>query len=222
MPVKYKFGLINSLLHRCYSLVSCYEKFHLEIIKLRDIMKNNGYPVKIFDKCVSKFLMKIFVRKPEIHSAKRKDISLFLPYLGAKSLSLRSELVKIVSKSIPFCKLNVVFKSSNRLGNYFHFKDRIPKSLISGVVYKYSCDQCNSVYIGKTKRYWEKRLEEHLSISALTGKPMKTFKAWPPMDHSKSCEGSQFSRDSFSIIGRHECNPNLNKQVESAKLYLFT
>mgnify|MGYP001383784143 CR=1 FL=1 len=237
MPIEYKFGLINTLLHRCYTLVSSYEMFHLEVVKLKDIIKNNGYPVKIFDKCVQKFLMKIFECKPPIHTVKRKEISLFLPYLGKISLVLRSNLVKIVSKSFPSYKLNVIFKSANRLGSYFNFKDKIPKSLISGVVYKYLCNRCNSVYIGKTKRYWEKRLEEHLSVSALTGKPMKTQQVWPPMEHSKSCQGSTLSRERFCIVGRekndfllkiqesikiYQCNPTLNKQNESTRLYLFT
>ena len=237
MPIEYKLGLISTLLHRCYTLVSSYEIFHLEVVKLKGIIKNNGYPVKIFDKCVQKFMMKIFEQKSPIHTAKRKEISLFLPFLGRASLVLRSSLVKTVSKSFPSCKLKVVFKSTNQLSSYFNFKDRIPKSLISGVVYKYLCNRCNSVYIGKTKRYWEKRLEEHLSVSALTGKPMKTHQVWPPMEHSKSCEGSTLARERFSIVGRekqdyllkiqesikiYQCNPALNKQHESTKLYLFT
>ena len=237
MPINYKLGLINSLLHRCYHLVSNYERFHNEVVKLQGIMVNNGYPVKVFDKCVNKFLMRLFTQKPAVLTAERKEISLVLPYLGAKSLSLRTNLVRLISKSFPYCKLTVIFKSSNRLGNYFKFKDRIPKSLLSGVIYRYLCDRCNSVYIGKTKRYYEKRLEEHLSISALTGKPMKTFQIWPPMEHSKCCEGNNFTRDRFSVIGHqkqdfllkiqesltiYECKPGLNKQCESTPLYLFT
>ena len=31
----------------------------------------------------------------------------------------------------------IVFRSQNKLANTFHFKDRIPKELISGVVYKF-------------------------------------------------------------------------------------
>ena len=71
----------------------------------------------------------------------------------------------------------------------------------------------------------------------LTGKAMKTCQVWPPMEHSRSCEGSNLSCDRFTIAGRerqdfllkiqesikiYECNPNLNKQNESTKLYLFT
>ena len=33
------------------------------------------------------------------------------------------------------CALKLVFKKKTRLGNNFHFKDRIPKNLTSGVIY---------------------------------------------------------------------------------------
>ena len=153
------------------------------------------------------------------------------------SFVLRSNLIKSVSKSFPSYKLKVIFKSTCNIGSYLNFKDKIPKSLISGVVYKYTCNRCNSVYVGKTKRHWEKRLEEHLSISALTGKHMKTQQIWPPMEHSEVCPGSKLERNSFKIVGRekldfhlkiqeslriYQWNPILNKQNESTKLYLFT
>ena len=217
MPLEYKFGLIRTLLHRCFALVSSYEIFHLEVNKLRNIIECNGYSSNIIDKCINKFLMNKFTSKPQIHQCKRKEITLTIPFLGTASLVLRSNLMKMLPKSFPYCKLRVVFKSSNRLSNYFNFKDKIPKSLLSGVVYRYQCDRCNSVYIGKTKRYWEKRLQEHLSISALTGKEMKTFQTWPPMEHcqSSNCKG-EISRDNFTIIGRQKVDYLLKIQ-ESLK-----
>ena len=124
MPIEYKFGLIHTLLHRCFTLVSSYDNFHLEVVKLKEIMNNNGYPLKLIDKCIYKFLIKKCERKPAIQTAKRKEISLFLLFLGKTSLVVRTNLVKLISKSLPFCKLRVVFKSSNRLGSYFNFKSR--------------------------------------------------------------------------------------------------
>ena len=235
MPPEYKLGLISTLLYRCFTLVSCYEKFHLEVVKLKEIINKNGYPMRVIDSCIKKFLMKRFKVKPTVHTVEKKDVFLLLPYLGTSSLTLRTNLIKLFSRSLSFCKIRVVFKSSNRLGNYFNFKDKIPTSLISGVVYRYKCGRCNSAYIGKTKRYWEKRLSEHLSISALTGKPLKCFKEWPPMTHSKKC-GSDYSRENFSFICRenndfllkikesitiYQSKPSLNIQGESVKLYLY-
>ena len=44
MPVAYKFGLVYTLLHRSFSICSSYEKFHEEIVLLKDIFKKNEYP----------------------------------------------------------------------------------------------------------------------------------------------------------------------------------
>ena len=235
MPVEYKRGLIFTLLHRCFSLVSSYENFHLEVFKLKQIINKNGFPVKVIDKCINLFLKKKYEIKHPVSTVPKKEITMYLPYLGTTSLALRTSLTKVVSKSLPFCKIRVVFKSSTRLSSFFSFKDKIPQSLISGVVYKYQCSRCNSAYIGKTIRYYETRLSEHLSVSALTGKPLTTFQEWPPMTHSVSCN-SKISRDDFCIIGHekidyllkikeslaiYEKNPTLNNRSESIKLYLF-
>ena len=39
-------------------------KFHLEVAKLKEILLKNGYPRKIIDACVFKFLNKFFEPKP--------------------------------------------------------------------------------------------------------------------------------------------------------------
>ena len=235
MPIEYKQGLISTLLHRSFTLVSSYENFHLEVVKLKDIINKNGYPVKVIDKCINIFLNKQYEIKPPVLTAEKKNLTLFLPYLGKTSLELRTNLIKLVNKTIPCCKLRIVFKSSNRLSSYFSFKDKLPSSLTSGVIYHYQCSRCNSAYVGKTVRHYETRLGEHLSLSPLTGKPVKTFQDWPTMSHSLRCK-SDISRDNFKIIGHekndfllkikeslmiHKYNPDLNDRHESTKLYLF-
>ena len=79
----------------------------------------------------------------------------------------------MVSSSIPYCKLKVIFKSSLRLGTLFNFKDCIPKTFLSCVVYNFLCGGCNATYISKTKQHFKKRGSEHMGVSALTGKVLK-------------------------------------------------
>ena len=38
-----KFGLVYTLLHRCFNITSSYERFHKEINALKQIFKLNGY-----------------------------------------------------------------------------------------------------------------------------------------------------------------------------------
>ena len=51
-------------------------------------------------------------------------------------------------------KLNIVFRSTNRVRNTFRFKDQIPKYMNSKVVYKFKGNICSDVYIGEIKRHF--------------------------------------------------------------------
>ena len=44
IPTVSKFGLVYTLLHRCFNITSSYEKFHNEINVLKQILQLNGYP----------------------------------------------------------------------------------------------------------------------------------------------------------------------------------
>ena len=79
----------------------------------------------------------------------------------------------------------MVFRTTQRMSFCFRLKDAIPHSLLSGVFYEYKCPRCNSRYIGLTYRYWEKRLEEHLHMSALTVKPLKGLQSFAPTLYAK-------------------------------------
>ena len=59
IPLKHKFGLVYTLLHRCFCLVSDMSKFHFEIKKLKEILLSNGYSGKFIDKWISKFMTRL-------------------------------------------------------------------------------------------------------------------------------------------------------------------
>ena len=150
------------------------------------------------------------------------------------------DLTHAFRKILQFCKLKIVFKISNRLSTYFSFKDKLPVALDSGVIYKYTCANCNVCYVGCTKRYWEKRLEEHTHCSALTGKKLSGCQIYAPLQHvrTEQCSPStRVHREDFEIIGReknryllevkesifiYKHKPTLNGNQRSVPLYLFT
>ena len=55
---------------------------------------------------------------------------------------------------------------------FFRFKDGIPLSLRSRIVYKYKCQCGIALYVGETVRHFHKRISEHMGISGSTGKPL--------------------------------------------------
>ena len=105
----------------------------------------------------------------------------------------------------------------------------------SGVVYKFACGGCNATYIGKTKRHTKTRFCEHLGISALTGKRVKSEKPSAVSDHLKACK-FKADQKSFSVLGRDSNNwqlllkeslfirmeqPVLNAKIASVPMKLF-
>ena len=68
-------------------------------------------------------------------------------------LRTRNKLKKLLKNIRNCCKLQMVFKNKTRLGNNFHFEDRIPKDLTSGVICKYRCGSCWESYFVKYVRY---------------------------------------------------------------------
>ena len=93
-----------------------------------------------------------------------------------------------------------MFQNKTRLGKNFLFKQRIPKYLTSGVVYKFQCGLCNESYYGERVRYLNVRIDESIGISSLTKrqvKPKNSFVA----DHLLFCNYTT-SYDNFSILTR--------------------
>ena len=140
---------------------------------------------------------------------------------------------------MPQCKLRVIFNANNRLRTFLSFKDKIPLSVRSHILYKYTCDGCNAIYIGKTRRHYLVRVYEHLGISLATGKNYtynpKNENNTAILNHinKKTCIGKE---DNFKIIGSarndallciketiliHKDKPKINTNDGSAPIYLF-
>ena len=103
----------------------------------------------------------------------KRNVFVKLPFLGSTSFQIRKKLQKLFSDKLTSCNLKIVFTSPVRVKSFFTFKDKSPKMLLSGLVYKYKCGGCNATYYGKTKSHSKAQICEHLGISHLTGKKVK-------------------------------------------------
>ena len=52
IPTFQKFGLVYTLLHRCFNITSSYEKFHSEMNALKQIFKLKRYSIQFIDKYI--------------------------------------------------------------------------------------------------------------------------------------------------------------------------
>ena len=171
IPTVYKFGLVYTLLHRCFNVTSSYEKFHNEINSPKQILKLNGYPTQFIDRFIKQFLQKLYVTKVVQDTATKKQLLIVLPFLDAQSFLVRKRLQSYIRNTIPCCSLRVAFQSKTRLTSLFHFKDVIPKEISSHLVYKFACSCCNAAYYKESERHFFIRASEHLDMTwfLLTG-----------------------------------------------------
>ena len=150
------------------------------------------------DSCIKNFLNKRLTEKPVTLTAEKNDLVIVLPFLGKLSLDLRKRLKNSISENLPFCKIRVIFKCSTRISNFFQFKDKMPYSLRSSVVYKFSCGRCNATYYGEICLHLRVRVGEHLGVSRLTDKKSKSKKSTAVKSHMHFCDHI-VSVDDFKI-----------------------
>ena len=147
-------------------------RFHTEITFLKTILGKNEFPTWLVDECIKKFLCKVCSpQRATVSTECKEKLSICLPYLGKKSLDIKKSILDLSKTYFKAIKLQIVFKSSSRLGDFFCFKDKIPFNCRSLVIDSYTCDKCNFVYYGKTKRHFKVRIFEHLGRSLKSNKP---------------------------------------------------
>ena len=200
--------------------------------------QKNSFPLFFIDKCVKKFLDKLLIKRKKIKdSSTKKEITILLKFLGKISLQVKRQLIEIFRACNKDIKSNVVLKSSFRMSNAFPFTYQVPKCLSSMLLYKFRCNTCNSVYIGKTKRHYLVRQFEHLGLSVFTNKTLR-YSDKDATAIRKQCHHQNHVNctDNFKIMGNSvsnyflqlkesllilELKPSLNVAKESMPLYLF-
>ena len=210
-------------------------KFHLEVAKLNEILLKNGYPRKIIDACVFKFLNKFFEPKLVTLTVPKKQLFIVLPFMGNMSGVIKTGLSKSLQKRLPFCKLRVIFKSTNRLKSCFNFKDVLPEPLRLCRIYKFTCGSCRISYSGKTFWRLKVRTSEHQGVLPRTGKIVKGILSTSVRDHMLDCDHT-VTWDDFKVLERESNHwlleikeslsikrnkPSLNKNIYSQELFLL-
>ena len=193
--------------------------------------------MNFIDSCIKSFLNKLYTPKVVVRNVPKRNVFVKLPFLRSTSFQIRKKLQKLFSDKLTSCNLKIVFTSPVRVKSFFTFKDRLPKMLLSGLVYQYKCGGCNAIYYAKTKRHFNVRICEHLGISHLAEKKVKidNNKLTAIQEHLLCCKYCHFLED-FSILTRKSNDfklrimeslliardkPILNKADSSLPLELF-
>ena len=137
---------------------------------------------------------------------------------------VKIRLTKTINKHMKFRKLRVILQTSNRLINYYCFKDFVPETLRSTLIYQFLCRSCTASYIGKTYRHFKTRVPGHQRVSPRTGKPVKNTLSISVVHEYFTFLGNESNRyllklkDSLFI---KRDKPSLNKNLYSQELFLF-
>jgi hypothetical protein len=160
---RYKIGLIKCLLNRAWRICSDLKLFHLEVLKVKIILRKNNYPNKVIDREVERFINDRYTSIQSVNEEDKKIMFLSLPYFGNFAEDFKLRFTNTVKTSFPKVDLKIVFKAPKTIGNLFSFKDKTPHNSQFNIIYQLTCEDCKKRYIGKTTRNFCVRLDEHLS-----------------------------------------------------------
>ena len=220
--------MIFTLLRRAFKLRSNFELFHREIDKLKTIFKSNGYPTRFADPCMKKYLDNVFVRKEVVLKTSKKELICVVPFIGNKSLQLRTCLVNSTENNLKLCKLKDIFQSSCKLSSLFRYKYSLKKETHSDT------PVVTARLLINIQRFFT-IAAEHMGISNLIGKRLKSVKQSAISDHLLECNCSiDFNHfdilvsdaNKFRLLIKESLlvkrdQPQLHKTIKSFPLKLF-
>lgn len=165
IPQIFKTNLLSCLVTRAFKICSTIEAFNIELNYLKSYFLKNSFPQYIIEKTFKKTLENLYNSKLNRLTVPCKPIYFNIPYLGSQSIILKRKLKKLVTKFYPQLNCQVYFKNNNTIQNYFPYKDKLPPSLVSNIIYKYTCRECSATYIGQTQKQLKVRVCQHKGIS---------------------------------------------------------
>ena len=134
-----------------------YQRANLDKIKLA-LYKNN-YPTDYINKIIRKRLYTLRHKQNIIEKKQQNQELVYKPFIYHPDIT---DTIGDILKKKTNIKINP--KSVNILGNNIFTKLKIatPIEQQSNVIYKVSCIDCESTYIGQTKNYLKDRIASHI------------------------------------------------------------
>jgi hypothetical protein len=198
-PQSYKVNLIKTLFNRAYNICSSYLNLSNELEFLRKLLCTNGFPILLIEKTFGIELSNIYLKEKKEKKDLTGTLFIKLPFLGQISLQTQRKIKYIIKQYFDQLDIRIVFTIQNQIGSFFKYKDKLPDELCSSIIYKYTCDACNSIYIGKTIRNLSIRIYEHKGISFRTKTLLQNPMNSNIRSHSFRCD-HLIKNDNFKIL----------------------
>jgi len=160
-PTQHRNSVVDSLVHRALTIPTTEDDRNAELNHVRKVLSLNGYPKYAVERRVRLKKSRLRDHTPTTKSAEAatnlnggKAERVTLPYYAGTSEKL--------SRVFKRHGLDVVYKPVNKLrAQLMKVKDCVPGTEKAGVVYSIRCGDCESTYVGETKRKASTRVKEH-------------------------------------------------------------
>ena len=133
---RYKINLVNCQIDRAYKISSTYYSFINEVEKLKKYFCQNNFPLFLIENLTRKKIDSLIVPKPLVSTANKNPIYASIPFISnAQNRTIKLEIQTLIKRFYPQINLHLSFKNDFSIGSLFSYKDRIPSSMRSNVVY---------------------------------------------------------------------------------------
>jgi hypothetical protein len=200
-PMSQKIASAYGFMHRVFSLTTdCDENELHEMIK--DTLRKNNFPRTLSNGLIQTYKIRRTGNRSRNNNEEKKYRSL----LFVDGLS--QQIKNVVKKGDP--KIEVAFKPMRTVQTvYSKLKTREEKWRKSCIIYRIPCKQCRLAYIGKTRQYFRKRLQQHRTDANAVLKKGKNSEKTALTQHMAKT-GHTFDFQNATILSRNSSARRLN------------
>ena len=131
-----------------------------------------------------------------------------IPYIGNCSRDFAKKLSKIIKEHYD-CDIICVF-TYFKITNYFSLKCATPSLLVPNTVYKFTClRDADVTYIGKSKRHFVTRRDEHFNFKGKNLTPVALH-----VRDCETCRQGDYLKKSMQIV--QKCSNNFDCEIHEA------
>lgn len=157
--MQHKLANFNWLIHRLFNFPLSYDRFKKELNYIKEVAANNGFSSDLIDNLVrkhrSKQVLRSVTRLESSNEVNVKDKYVKLPFYPKYTNGLKNILGNSGFK--------MVYSTDNSIKNVLGNPKDPVDSMDKAGIYKISCQNCDQVYVGQTKRSLKVRFKEHLA-----------------------------------------------------------
>ena len=157
---RYKDCLLKTMIHRAYALSSTTEAFDQERARLRSIFTRLDYPLAMINSIITKTIQSLSFGTREKNKEDSSVVRVILPFKDQTSANAVRRQMRDLSHKIG-TTLQPVFTSRKLEQDLKPSEIKPPIVNQQCVVYSFTCDLCDSDYVGFTARHLHQRIAEH-------------------------------------------------------------